>query len=107
MEKLIKNLKLDKALNWITLAWNSLQNTLITNYFIHSGFNADIIDENDNTEDTEISNLSEMLANLQNNSNENIMTSTEFITFEEEIEVISHDWKQDILEEADNYNDLN
>jgi hypothetical protein len=51
---------------------------------------------------TRVSEMSEVIVELQKNINEDLMTSSEFIEFEDEFETCSNNWKEDLINEARN-----
>jgi hypothetical protein len=101
IKQLMKSIDLKNAINWITSSWDDITSAVISNCFRHSGFD---IDREEVELDDNLSEMTEVLAELQRDLNENLMTSSEFTEFEDEFETCSTDWKQDLLSEALSYN---
>jgi len=104
IKKLIQSINLKDAINWITSSWDDITSTVISNCFRHSGFS---IDTEEMVLDDNLSEMTEVFLELQQNLNENLMTSSEFTEFEDEFETCSNNWKQDLINEALTYKNSN
>ncbi len=99
IQELLNCVNLKDAINWIISSWNDITNSVIENCFKHSGF---VTDCEDIASDESLSEMSEVIVELQKNINEDLMTSSEFIEFEDEFETCSNNWKEDLINEARN-----
>jgi hypothetical protein len=101
IKQLMKSIDLKNTINWITSSWDDITSAVICNCFRHLRF--DVYREEVELDDN-LSEMMEGLAERQRDLNENLMTSREFIEFEDEFETCKTDWKQDPLSEALYYN---
>ena len=95
----IRKIILKELVNWMTSAWNDVNEELIENCFKRAGFDveSDVINSEETPESEE---LIECLDEIQNVFNEEMMNTNEIFEFEEDLICLSDDWKSDLFDEA-------
>lgn len=107
IQEKLENINLKDAIEWTTASWEELTEDTIVNCFKHSGFP---IDKETNDELYEVSvedNVNELLNDIETNIGESLLSIEELNNYESEEITTSNDWRDDLLEEAENFRQSN
>jgi hypothetical protein len=98
-KEFIKSINLSHAINWVVSSWDEVTESTIINCYKSSGLKFNI-ESNNESENDDIQETDDLISKLKETYSEELMSGSEFVAFDNDYNTESDNWKEDLLEKA-------